>query len=140
MMDQGLMRDARHGDLRDLITRSPERGAVVSVSPEDTLMTAHSRMRLYDVSQLPVLQSQNIVGIIDESDLLLAVHADAAAFGQSVGQSMSSALETIPVSSTIAALLPIFERGMVAIVMDGERFAGLLTKIDLLNHLRNSLR
>jgi cystathionine beta-synthase len=33
-------------------------------------------------------------------------------------------------------LLPLFERGHVAIVMDGARFLGLITRIDLLNYLR----
>jgi cystathionine beta-synthase len=34
------------------------------------------------------------------------------------------------------ALLPIFERNEVAIVMDGKEFVGLITRIDLINHLR----
>ena len=37
-------------------------------------------------------------------------------------------------------LLPIFERGHVAIVVDGGEFLGLITRIDLLNHLRRSVR
>ena len=33
-------------------------------------------------------------------------------------------------------LLPVFDRGHVAIVADGDRFLGLITRIDLLNYLR----
>jgi cystathionine beta-synthase len=33
-------------------------------------------------------------------------------------------------------LPPIFERNEVAIVLDGEKFVGLITRIDLINHLR----
>jgi cystathionine beta-synthase len=33
-------------------------------------------------------------------------------------------------------LLPVFEHGRVVIVMDGEKFLGLITRIDLLNYLR----
>jgi cystathionine beta-synthase len=36
----------------------------------------------------------------------------------------------------IEALLPIFEAGMVALVVDGHRFLGLITRMDLLQHLR----
>ena len=36
----------------------------------------------------------------------------------------------------IEALLPVFDRGQVAIVTDGEVFLGLITRIDLLNYLR----
>ena len=56
MIDQGLLARRRYGDLRDLIARRVEEGSVVSVGPDDTLLTAFQRMRLADVSQLPVLE------------------------------------------------------------------------------------
>ena len=36
-------------------------------------------------------------------------------------------------------MLPIFERGLVAIVLDGQRFLGLITRIDVLNYLRRKM-
>jgi cystathionine beta-synthase len=39
-------------------------------------------------------------------------------------------------ATPVAELLPIFERGMVAIVVDEGRFLGLITRIDVLNYLR----
>src|SRR5205085_3008654 len=65
MRDQGFLRGETRGDLRDVISRSAEKGSVVSVSPTDTLMVAHARMKLSDVSQLPVLDAGKIVGILD---------------------------------------------------------------------------
>src|SRR3954465_4083684 len=56
MFDQGLLRRNAVGDLRDLISRRMEDDAVVSVTPEDALLTAFQRMRAADISQLPVLQ------------------------------------------------------------------------------------
>jgi cystathionine beta-synthase len=32
--------------------------------------------------------------------------------------------------------MPIFARDFVAIVMEGDRFLGLITRVDLLNYLR----
>ena len=44
-------------------------GSVVTVGPDDTLLTAFQRMRLADVSQLPVLQAGSngaqLAGVID---------------------------------------------------------------------------
>ena len=40
----------------------------------------------------------------------------------------------------IEDLVPIFRRDLTAIVVDGDRFLGLITRIDLLNHLRRGLR
>src|SRR5213083_1403998 len=94
MVDQGLLPRKRYGDLRDVISRRFEEGAVVSVGPEDTLLTAFARMRAADVSQLPVLDGKKLVGVIDESDLLLSVHADAARFRSTVSTAMTDAPET----------------------------------------------
>jgi len=44
------------------------------------------------------------------------------------------------VRSPIEALLPVFDRGHVAIISEGERFLGLITRIDLLNYLRRRVR
>ena len=51
--------------LRDLIARRFEDGRVISVRPDDTLLTAFQRMRLADVSQLPVMgEDGKVVGIV----------------------------------------------------------------------------
>jgi cystathionine beta-synthase len=97
-------------------------------------------MKLYDVSQLPVLEGDRVVGLIDESDVLIAVNADDSRFRAPVSEHMSKALETLPITSPFSALSPIFDRGMVAIVVDGERFVGLVTRFDLLNHLRRRFK
>ncbi len=96
-------------------------------------------MKLYDVSQLPVLEGDHIVGLLDESDVLLAATRDQTAFRRPVRDFMSTRLTTVPVGTSIEALLPIFDQGMVAIVVDGERFLGLITRIDVLNYLRRKL-
>ena len=140
MLDQGFLPGERRGDLRDLIARSHERGAVVAVQPEDTLLTANSRMKLYDLSQLPVLDGGRIVGIIDESDLLLAVSRDDAAFRNPVRDYMTSRIETVAPDASLESLLPVFDRGLVAIVCDGDRFLGLITRFDVLSYLRRQLR
>ncbi len=136
LADQGLVPGVAHGDLRDLIGRKADAGSVVSVGPADTLMMALSRMKLADVSQLPVLEGAKLVGLVDESDLLLAAMEDEAAFKRPVREVMTSTLETVPPSTPVKALLPVFQRGLVAIVVDGDDFLGLVTRIDLLNWLR----
>jgi cystathionine beta-synthase len=136
MREQGFLREAPRGDLRDVIARSYERNSVVRVAPDDRLLVAYSRMKLYDISQLPVMDQDQIIGILDESDLLLALHADPNAFQRPVKTIMSQKLTTVDVKASVESLLPIFERGLVAIVLDGQRFLGLITRIDVLNYLR----
>src|SRR6185437_7978379 len=65
MIDQGFITLPRHGDLRDLIARRHTEGADITVASTETLLAAHGRMKLYDVSQMPVMRDGKIVGIVD---------------------------------------------------------------------------
>lgn len=140
MLDNGFIQRESHGDLRDLILRPYSQRDTVVVGPNDLLVTAYQRMKLYDVSQLPVMDGEHIVGIVDESDVLLHVYGDESRFRDPVSTAMVSKLDKIPVADPIESLLPVFDRGHVAIVMDGERFLGLITRIDLLNFLRRRVQ
>ncbi|PJJ96362.1 cystathionine beta-synthase [Lysobacteraceae bacterium NML91-0213] len=140
MLDNGFLEREQHGDLRDLILRPYAQRDTVVVAPTDLLVTAYQRMKLYDVSQLPVMEGDRLVGIVDESDVLLHVYGDEARFRDPVSTAMVSKLDRLDVKSPIEALLPVFDRGQVAIVVDGERFLGLITRIDLLNYLRRRVQ
>lgn len=136
LADQGFRASERFGDLRDLIIRRFADNAVVSVAREDLLNVAYARMRMYDVSQLPVLAGQKIVGIIDESDLLLALAHHPQAFRQTCGDVMTARLEMVPRQAQVRDLFPIFDAGKVAIVADEQGFHGLITRVDVVNYLR----
>ena len=143
MADQGFLERASHGDLRDVVARSWESRAAVVVQPGDLLQRAFQLMKLYDVSQLPVLEGDKVVGLLHESDLLIAVTADMTRFRSPVREYMHKHLETLPVSAPLSSLTPIFNRGLVAIIVDPKndnRFVGLATRFDLLNHLRRKLK
>jgi len=137
MAEQGFLLRPPQGDLSDLITHRYEAGEVISVGPTDTLLTAFKRMRDTDVSQLPVVdQNGRAVGILDESDVLVKVHRDSSHFNDPVKNAMTDKLETLPPTARINDLLEVFDRGRVAIVMDEDKFLGLITRTDLLSYLR----
>ncbi len=138
LAEQGLADRPLTGDLRDLIARSVDEGGAVTVGPDDTLDTAYKRMRVADVSQLPVLDGARLIGLIDESDILEAAEhgAQAKAFTRPVSTAMTAKLNTLQASERLEALIPVFEREEVAIVLEGTAFLGLITRIDLINHLR----
>ncbi|MDG4577319.1 MAG: cystathionine beta-synthase [Defluviicoccus sp.] len=139
MLDHGFLARERHNDLRDIIPRRHDDGATITVSPDDTLKVAYARMKLYDVSQLPVLDGGRVVGILDETDLLVAVYGDQRRFAEPVRSAMTSAVHTLPPSAPVGDLVPIFERGWVAVVAEGDRLLGVITRIDLINHLRQKV-
>jgi cystathionine beta-synthase len=139
MLDMGFTKRSAHGDLRDVIGRKHADKAVITVAPADTLLVTYGRMKLNDVSQLPVIDKGKIVGLVDESDILLSVMQSEANFKATVEGVMSTQLTTVPLSTTVADLLPIYASGFVPIVVENGEFVGLVTKIDLLNYLRRRM-
>jgi cystathionine beta-synthase len=139
MLDQGFLQRERFGDLRDLIARRHWEKAAVTVNASETAFAAHGRMKLYDMSQLPVMHEGRIVGIIDEEDILLQVFDHPEGFTRPVADIMARALVTVAPDAPLPQLIEIFKRGMVAIVVDKGEFLGLITRIDLVNWLRRRL-
>ncbi len=140
MLDNGFIEREQHGDLRDLILRPYRQRDTVVVAPGDLLVTAYQRMKLYDVSQLPVMDGDALVGIVDESDVLLHVYGDEQRFRDPVSTAMVSKLDRVDVTAPVEALLEVFDRGHVAMIVEGEQFLGLITRIDLLNWLRRRVQ
>jgi cystathionine beta-synthase len=85
---------------------------------------------------LPVMQDDQIVGIIDESDLLVTIHEDKNRFADRVDSAMVTELTVIDVKADPEQLMPIFANDYVAIVKDGDQFLGLITRVDALNYMR----
>ena len=52
------------GDLSDYIALRHDEGATVTAAPDDTLSTVLARMRLYDISQLPVLENGRLKAVV----------------------------------------------------------------------------
>lgn len=136
MRDNGYITRESTGDLRDLINRPYSDKDTIVVRPSETLTAAYQRMKLYDVSQLPVMDGDRIVGIVDESDVLLKVYNNPSQFQCPVSEAMIGHLDVVDVRTEVEDLMPMFEKGHVAIVMDKERFIGLITRMDVLNYLR----
>jgi len=139
MRQQGLISRPQAGDLSDYIALRHDEGATVTAAPDDTLSTVLARMRLYDISQLPVLDNDKVVGIIDEWDLLRHIGGDADRFSLPVTAAMTRQVEYLDKQAPESALYAIFDRGLVAIIYDEDRFLGLITRSDVLTAWRNRL-
>jgi cystathionine beta-synthase len=139
MAQEGWLDRPATETVRDLVVNPFGEGATIFVSPDETVRSAFARMRSSDVSQLPAVQAGRVVGLIDESDILDALARESdprTGFDRPVRDIMTTRLETVSADAPVAALMPLFSADLVPVVMDGETFVGLATRIDLINFFR----
>jgi cystathionine beta-synthase len=141
LAQEGWTHPHRHGTVRDVVTHRYSEGTAVVVRPQDNLRTVFARMRSADVSQLPAVDERgHVVGLVDESDVLAALLTEPddanKAFERPVQDVMVTRLVTISADAPIADLVPLFRKDYIAIVMDGDQFLGIATRLDLINYFR----
>ena len=139
LQDNNLLDYDNHNDLRDMINRRADKGEMVTVSPTDSLLVAYNRMRASDISQIPVLKDNKLLGVLDEEDLLFSVSKDPSKFSNEVSLHMIEKLDTLQFDDSEEELLKILSQGKVAIIYNKDTFLGFITKVDLINHYRNKL-
>jgi cystathionine beta-synthase len=53
---------------------------------------------------------------------------------------MTSKLETLPPDASLEKVFEVLNRGYVVLVTENDSFLGLITRTDLINHLRQRLQ
>lgn len=137
--DNNLLESEKFGDLRDLISRRADQGEMITVAPSDSLLVAYNRMRASDISQLPVIKEGDLLGIIDEEDVLISVSKNQGTFSDEVERHMIQQLDVLQYNASEDELIGILSEGKVAIIYNEDTFIGFITKVDLINHYRNRL-
>ena len=138
MREQGYLAKPVFNDLRDLVSRSYADNSIIIAKPNETLISVYKRMKSYEVSQIPVIENDKIVGIIDETDLLINLHKNKNALKEQVGSFMTKDLKTLEIAASINEVIKLLENDYTVIVKEQDKFYGLITKIDLIDYLRRT--
>jgi len=124
--------------LESLLRSMPPR-KVVTASSSDAVADAVMRMKEQGVSQLPVVDDGRLVGIVTETDLLSKLVEGTANLSSAVAEVMFRNVVTVNVHESAGQLTELFARNLVALVVDDKNaLEGILTKMDLVDHLTSS--
>jgi cystathionine beta-synthase len=137
--DQGFITREAHGDLRDLVGRPHGERATITVGPTDILTTAHNRLRNAGFSQLPVMDEGRLVGVVTEDAIIQFVFGKPELMNSPVEDAMQTAFIQLEKDTSINNLVAMLSVQPYAAVMNGDEFVGLITRSDVLNHLRKQL-
>lgn len=114
---------------------------LLHVRPEDSIGTAISLMREYEVSQLPVLSAEppvvaaEVVGSVSERGLLDALASGVASVRDLVQDRMTGPLPTLGTTSPADEAVRVLDGHDAALVLSDGRPTGLVTRQDLLCYL-----
>ena len=139
MEDQGFIKRAQYGDLRDLIGRPHGERATITVGPDDVLTTAHNRLRNAGFSQLPVMHGGGLVGVVTEDAIIQFVFGTPEAMNAKVDEAMETAFIKLDKAESVNNLVAMLRVQPYAAIMDDEEFLGLITRSDVLNFLRRQI-
>lgn len=139
MEDQGFITRKTHGDLRDLIGRPHGERATITVGPDDVLTTAHNRLRNAGFSQLPVMHEGKLVGVVTEETIIRFVFGKPELMNAAVKDAMQTEFIRLEKETSLNNLVAMLQVQPYAAVMDGDEFLGLITRSDVLNHMRKQV-
>ncbi|HEY3260479.1 MAG TPA: cystathionine beta-synthase [Pseudonocardiaceae bacterium] len=114
---------------------------LVHVHPNETVADAVGILREFAVSQVPVVNAEppvmvaEVVGAVNERDLLDALFAGNARLADRVEQHMSKPLPTIGAGESIGAVMSALAAADGALVLVDGRPAGVVTRQDVLGFL-----
>jgi cystathionine beta-synthase len=124
--------------LGEMLRSLPPRELVTARSA-DTVGATIATLKERGISQVPVVDDGELVGIVTESDLLRTLLEGHARPDGAVAEVMFRNVETVHVGEDAGVLTDLFARGLVAVVVDDDRHVvGLLSPMDLVEHLTRS--
>ena len=121
--------------LGELLRSLPPRD-LVTANSADTVGATIETLKARGISQVPVMDDGKLAGIVTESDLLRRLLDGHATNESAVAEVMTRNVETVHVDADAGVLTKLFAKDLVAIVVDdAETVVGLLSPMDLVEHL-----
>ncbi|CAN0584869.1 unnamed protein product, partial [Laminaria digitata] len=111
-------------------------GTVVTIPENAPVSEAVHALRENGISQVPIVNSDGKpIGIIHEVDVLRGLHTNSIAMNTPAKDIMNPIGGLLHPKARVEELYGIFETDHVAIVIDGVDIKGVISKIDLIEHL-----
>jgi cystathionine beta-synthase len=121
------------GNVSDLIEQR-ERN-VITARANDRVRDVISAMKEGGISQMPVLEGAELIGIVTEVALLRYLASGEYSLSSTIGPLAENDYATVSPQTRIELVQSLLVNTRMAIVKDGSNIAAVITKIDLIEYL-----
>jgi len=137
MREHGFL-DLDLGTVGDLVRSKAI--ALVTATRRDAMSDVIAKMKQYDVSQLPVVDDGRLVGMISEVDLLTYLLEGLHRTSDPIEPIIDPAPPVVDPGAAVESLADVFLAANAAVVVDRGMVVGIVTKIDVIDHLAKRVR
>jgi cystathionine beta-synthase len=133
MRDNGYLEPEAVPILEVLKAKSTGVPALVQVEASQPVRNAVSLIREHDISVIPVMQADRVVGTVNENAIMRLVLEDSQALDRPVAEFMEDPLPQLtPLDSVETAMRTLARKIPAVLVMEGDLPVGILTRIDVI--------
>lgn len=105
---------------------------IVSVAPYDSIKDSIGKMKKFQISQMPVIENNQLIGLVSESTILDSVLNSK---GDKVKDIMQEAPPIVSKNTSIQVVSSLLKHFPMVLVSEEGKLVGLITKADLLGKL-----
>lgn len=135
MRENGFLDDAPGIGIVDDILHLRSKRKIVTTTSSAKVKDVIATLKQLGISQLPVVDKGKLKGIISEVDLLRHMVSGPKTASSPIAPLLESDYATVTPDTKIELLQNVLADARAAIVMEGEKVVGIVTKIDLIEYL-----
>lgn len=134
MRDMGFLEEKGPGTVKDILGARKQK--LITAGKGEKIGQVIEDMKKHGISQMPVLSADgSAVGMIHEYDLLNGLIGGSYKLTDPIDALIAPLQGVVTPETTIPQLRQVFAQDNVAVVREGQKITGIVTKIDLIEHL-----
>ncbi|MGD9899854.1 MAG: pyridoxal-phosphate dependent enzyme [Calditrichaceae bacterium] len=134
MQDNGLIEITLSGSVGDLLKRKPKK-SLISTDSSSAISDVIRMMKDNNISQMPVIDNERLVGLITENNLLNFLIGNENDKNHTISDLIETQIQTTTETDPISDVLKKLKSTDAVLVLEDKKVKDILTKIDLIDLL-----
>lgn len=128
-------KEIRTTKVKEILNQKKDLPPIISVDSRDVLSKAVKLMHEYNISQIPVVDNNKVIGSLDEASLMKLLHDGIDFTKQEISAVMGKPLPTLDENIDISEAYRVLLSGTTGVIVTKNEIPlGVITRADLINY------